>query len=138
MVLREKNMKCIELEFQGYTWDEYFYAIANKPGILVVYRGGLDSEGTAKMKEIIYVDEADEINTIYESIEIGRIRKTIGITDRLFFSYAEMQSKGRTEVTKLLKSSLMHGSSNENELSTVRLTCKGACALFPHKILQEI
>ena len=128
-------MKEYTLKFEGYTWDEYFYVIANKPGVLVAYRGGLDSEGTALMKEIIYVDEADEINTIYESKEFCEIRKIIGITDRVFFSYAETKSKGRSEVARLLRSSLMQNSTYGNKFPNVRLTCKGACALFPKELL---
>ena len=74
-------MKQLELEFQGYTWDEYFYVIANKAGILVAYKGGLDSDGIPQMKEIFYVEEADEINTIYESTKLNEIRKRVGKTD---------------------------------------------------------
>lgn len=33
-------MKEYKLKFQGYTWDDYFYVISNKAGILVAYRGG--------------------------------------------------------------------------------------------------
>ena len=62
----ETNYMQISLEFQGYTWDEYFYVIANKPGIVVVYKGGLDSEGAIRLDNIIYVDGADEIGQVYE------------------------------------------------------------------------
>lgn len=131
-------MKEYTLKFEGYTWDEYFYMIAGKQGILVTYRGGLDSEGAAQMKEILCIDDADEINTIYESTKFDEIRKRIGNTDRLFFSYAEIGRKDRADITRAIKESLMSGSIKENKITDVRLYCKGACALFPKELLQEI
>ena len=68
-------MNCYNLVFQGYTWDDYFYYIANKPGILVAYRGSLDSEGAIKIDEILYVGEYDNNSTIYESDFLDEIRK---------------------------------------------------------------
>lgn len=132
-----QDVKRYALKFQGYTWAEYFYVIAGKPGILVTYRGGLDNEGTAQMKEILSVDEADEINTIYESKKINEIRKRVGNTDRLFFSYAEIERKDRAIITRDLKDFIILGSSKDNIISNVRLSCKGACALFPKELLQE-
>lgn len=38
-------MRVVQLEFLGYTWEDYFYVISNKSGILVAYKGGLDREG---------------------------------------------------------------------------------------------
>lgn len=130
-------MNQIDLKFQGYTWEDYFYVIGNKAGILVAYRGGLDSEGLVQMKEILFVDEADEINTIIESNQFYEIRKHISNKDRLFFSYAEMCQKGRAEVTRLIKNHLIFGFSKENELANLKVACKGACALFPKELLQE-
>lgn len=131
-------MKEYTLKFEGYTWDEYFYVIAGKQGILVTYRGGLDSEGAAQMKEILCIDDADEINTIYESTTLNEIRMRVGKTDRLFFSYAEIDKKDRADITRAIRDSLMSGSVKENKTSNVRLSCKGACALFPKELLQEI
>ena len=68
-------MKKYNLKFQGYTWDEYFFVIANKPGLVVVYKGGLDSEGAIRLDNIIYVDGADEIGQVYESKKLKDIRK---------------------------------------------------------------
>ena len=126
----------IGLEFQGYTWDEYFHVIANKPGIVVVYKGGLDSEGAIRLDNIIYVDGADEIGQVYESNIVKDIRKEISNTDRLFFSYAEMKAENRNEVVSTLKSLLKLESGNNNT-SKLKITCKGACALFPIEILSE-
>lgn len=38
-------MRKLELVFCGYTWDQYSFIIANRGGILIAYRGGLDIEG---------------------------------------------------------------------------------------------
>lgn len=134
----KQNVKRYTLKFQGYTWDEYFYVIAEKSGILVAYRGGLDNEGAAQMKEILYVDDADEINTIYESTRFNEIRKRVGNTDRLFFSYAEIKQKERAEISRAIKDSLFPNSIKKNKLLNVRLSCIGACALFPKELLLEI
>lgn len=124
-------MKQYNLTFQGYTWDEYFYMIANKPGILVAYRGGLDNEGAVRLDEIIYVDEADELGALYESKQFAEVRKNISNKDRLFFSYAEMKNEGRSDVTSWLKHALLLKSSRKGELPKLDCNFKGACALFP-------
>lgn len=124
-------MKQVELEFQGYTWDEYFYVIANKPGILVAYRGGLDNEGAIKLDEIIYIDEADELGTLYESNKFAEIRNNVSNNDRIFFSYTEMKTDDRAEVTESLRQAIDSNSSLVMQTAKVNFTFKGACALFP-------
>lgn len=126
-------MKHYNLEFQGYTWDEYFYVIANKSGILVAYKGGLDNEGAVKMNEIIFIDGADEISKIYESDSFKKVRRTVENGEKIFFSYAEMNNEGIEEVTKTLNKYLIP--SMDSKESVVKITCKGACALFPKEIL---
>jgi len=126
----------INLEFQGYTWDEYFYVIANKPGIVVVYKGKLDSEGAIRLNNIIYIDGADEIGQVYDSKILKDIRKIISNTDRLFFSYAEMKAENRKEVVSTLRGLLKLES--ENNTSKLKIKCKGTCALFPKEILSEV
>lgn len=127
----------ISLEFQGYTWDEYFYVIANKPGIVVVYKGGLDSEGVIRLDNIIYVDGADEIGQVYESKKLKDIRKKVSNTDKLFYSYAEMKAENRKEVVSTLRGLLKLESENINT-SKLKITCRGACALFPKEMLSEL
>ena len=134
----KQDVKPYIIKFEGYTWDEYFYVIANKSGILVAYRGGLDNEGAVKLDEIIYVGEADELSALYESKQFTEARKTISKKDRLFFSYAEIGKKDRADITRVIRDSLMSCSVNENKIPNVKLFCKGACALFPKKILQRL
>ena len=133
-----KVVKPYTLKFEGYTWDDYFYVIAGKSGILVAYRGGLDNEGAVKLDEIIYVDEADELSVLYESKQFIEARKIISEKDRLFFSYAEIEQKDRADITRALKDYLIPGSIKEIIITNVRLSCKGACALFPKELLQEV
>lgn len=129
-------MKKYELKFEGYTWDEYFYVIGNKSGILVAYRGGLDSEGAIKLEDIVYIDEADKLSLSYESSYIKDIRKRLD-NCRLFFSYAEMKNDGREDVVKELKRYLLPINNEKSVLPQMKLLCKGACSLFPKELLQE-
>ena len=132
-----KMEKRVSLEFQGYTWDDYFYAIANKTGILVVYRGGLDMEGFVKMDEILYIAESDRLSKIYESEVISKIRKSISPTDRLFFSYAEITDDNRNEVVSCIKRKLnLTEDDNDNGIA-LQISCQGACALFPEEFLNN-
>lgn len=128
-------MRQYDLKFEGYTWDEYFYVIANKAGVLVAYKGGLDSEGAVKLDNIIYVGEADELNILYESHAFKTIRKQTGSQYRLFFSYAEMPKGNRAEVTQALKNAIFRENSNNNN-TNVNLICEGACALFPQELFK--
>ena len=129
-------MKQYELKFHGYTWDEYFYVIANKSGILVAYRGGLDCDGAIKIDDIVYVDGADELSLVYESRVFKEIRKHLD-NCRLFFSYAEMKKDGRDDVVKVLKQSLLPFCPEESNLPQIKIICKGYCPLFPKELLQE-
>lgn len=106
--------------------------IGNISGILVAYKGGLDNKGAVIIHEIIYVGEAEELSTIYESEDFNKKRRLVSAKDRLFFSYAEMK-EGRAEATQLLKKAL----SCEGSLNNVKLACKGACALFPNYLLYK-
>ena len=125
------------LVFQGYTWDDYFYAIANKTGILVVYRGGLDIEGFVKTDEILYIAESGRLSKIYESEEISKIRKSILPTDRLFFSYAEIVGNIRSKVVSRIRRKLnLAEDDNENDIA-LQVFCQGACALFPKELLNN-
>lgn len=126
-----------QLNFQGYTWDEYFYAIANKSGVLVTYKGGLDSEGFVMMKEIIDVDAADRMSDIYESQRFIQIRKEVSPNNRIFFSYAEMKDGNRDAVVSILKEKLNLQSSHKGGKYPIQLLCEGACALFPEDLLIE-
>lgn len=128
-------MREIKLLFQGYTWDEYFHMISNKSGILVVYSGGLDSEGAIKMHDVIYVDDADELIIIYESEKFEEVRKSVGNYDRLFYSYVEMNQEGRADIKDLLRNHLLPRTTVKDRFSDIKLKCQGACALFPKKIL---
>lgn len=128
------EMRKIELKFHGYTWEEYFYTIANRSGILVTYKGGLDCDGFVKMDEILLVEGADIIGDIYENKHLTQIRKNLYSGERLFFSFAEIE-KGRDEVVEILNNLLIHKNSQLEFKKTIALSCNGACSLFPEEIL---
>ena len=131
-------MREVQLEFQGYTWEDYFYVISNRSGILVAYKGGLDREGAVILDEVIYVDEADKLSVIYESESFLEARIKIGKDERVFFSYAEICDEGREEMTQILKTYLMPTLRTKREQASIKLNCKGACALFPEEVLKAI
>ena len=126
--MEELENKSIILEFQGYTWDEYFYVIANKSGILIAYKGGLDKEGTIRLDEIVFVGESDE------SHDFDMIRCKISDGEKLFFSLAEMQDTNRKEIVKILKEILIPNDVSKEHMK-YKVNCKGACALFPKDVI---
>lgn len=125
----------VELFFYGYSWDYYFYTIANKSGILVAYRGSLDKEGFIKMNDILFIEGADTLNDLYESEKFVEIRNALSPGERLFFSYAEIPKASRDETVATLKKIVGLGMPSSSESELVHLSCKGACALFPKDIL---
>lgn len=48
--------------------------IAGRRGILIANRGGLDSEGSVRLDEIIYVDGAESLGALLESERLNKIR----------------------------------------------------------------
>lgn len=130
-------MKKIKLKFWGYTWEDYFYIIANKSGILICYKGYLDSEGDVKMKEIILVEEADKFSDIIESENFMNVTRETNKTDRLFFSFAEINGDERRQAKKILKNMLITKSDDTEYDNETVVTCTGACALFSKQLLQE-
>ena len=128
-------MKEYKLQFLGYTWDDYFYVISNKSGILVVYRGNLDNEVAVRLDEIVYVDEADELGYIYASNEFKKVKERISVYDKLFYSYAEIDPTDREKI----KDTLSHYLSDKGSYkSSIKIECRGACALFPKEIAIEV
>lgn len=129
-------MNQTELFFQGYTWDEYFYVISEKRGVLVTYRGSIDSEGVVKMDEILNIEGAEILREIYERNQMQEIRdKVFANGGKLFYSYAETgesYSKIAAYLNEIIKPRF-NNNSGVTEKATV--LCKGACALFPDKII---
>lgn len=114
------------LDFQGYTWDQYFYVIAHKSGILLTYRGDIDREGAIRLKEILSIDGADNVGEVYESARMKDIRNTLLPGELLFFSLAEIEGEERDLCLKYLKHRL-----NKEDINNVgSVIYKGACALL--------
>ena len=128
-------MRKLELVFCGYTWDQYSYMIANRRGILIAYRGGLDSEGAVKLDEILYVDGAESLETLFESDQLCEIRKTLKHDEMLFFTYSEVIGELQNIVYTLnTKLKPLFPSVTINGVE-IPISCKGACALFPELLL---
>ena len=119
-------MKEILLDFQGYTWDNYFYVIAEKSGILLTFKGGLDSEGAIELDEIVSVDEAIKFSEIYESDKLREIRNKLKVNEMLFFSYAEAKKEQRITV----KDALIKRLSGDQRNEIIVIKTNGACALL--------
>ena len=131
------DMKIIELEFLGYTWEEYFYVIAEKSGILVTYMGSLDSEGAIKLEEILCVSEADRFSDILDTLSCKFNKERLD-NKRLFFSFAEIEKTSRTVLAEALNDIIFSKTFGNKSFSDVKIVCKGACALFPKELLQTI
>lgn len=131
-------MKQYELTFQGYTWDEYFYVISEKRGVLVTYRGSLDSEGTVKLDEILQIDGSERLREVYEQSQMQEIRSEVSVSGgKLFFSYAETD-ENYSEIAAYLNEMIKPRFNNNREVTgKVSALCKGACSLFPDKIISK-
>lgn len=119
-------MNQLILNFQGYTWDQYFYVIAHKSGILLTYRGDLDNEGAVRLKEILSIDGVDNVGELHECARMKDIRNTLKSGDMLFFSLAEIEGVERDFCLNYLRHKL-----NKEEISNEgSVVCTGACALL--------
>lgn len=131
-------MKKCELVFQGYTWDDYFHIIADKSGVMVVYKGGLDCEGAIKLDEIVFIGGSEKLNDLYESQDLCEIRRNVNLGDRLFFSYASTNREDRNDIVSTLNEKILSSKRRKSAIrADVCLICKGACALFPNELLSE-
>lgn len=125
-----------KLEFQGYTWDDYFYVISNKKGILITYRGSLDNEGSVRLDEILYIAGAEALCSVYEGAVLKELRSRIDAKDSLFFSYAETDNY--QQLANILVGLLHPKYNEESEKADGPLpVCEGACALFPKQIVNN-
>lgn len=127
-----------KIEFYGYTWDEYFYVISEKRGVLVTYRGALDSEGALNIDEPLFIEGAKRLRDIYESAIMQEIRYEACLKgSKLFFSYAEID-ENYSEIAAYLNEIIKPRYNNNMGLTEMKMAlCKGACALFPDKIISK-
>lgn len=128
----------LKIEFQGYTWDEYFYVISEKRGVLITYSGSLDCEGALKMGEIIFIEGAERLGQIYEGNLMQEIRKAVYETgNKLFFSYAETDENYSVIATNLIDIIQPRFNKKKGLIEKKMALCKGACALFPYIIISK-
>lgn len=122
-------MQKVVLDFWGYTWDEFRGLVGDLLGIVLVYKGRLDSEGFPKMEELLFIDYSS-INKIADS-EVGRkIRGAIKDNDRLFFSYAEVSADLAHDVlSKLIYNNQPRYNNINTKSNNLIVVCKGCCEL---------
>lgn len=125
-------MKEIVLDFQGYTWDDYFFVISTKAGVLLTYKGRLDNEGKIVMEEILSIDKAEKFQTIYDGEHLAKIRKKLNPLDRLFFSYAKLT---KDEADFVIQTIQNKKNNRETSIPDIYIKLKGACALLDKYLL---
>lgn len=123
-------MNTYSLKFQGYTWDDYFFMIADKQGLLIIYSGMLDDEGIPTMKEILYVGWMKELSNIYSCGIIESICKKKPRNRLLFFSYAEIDKEMGALFADVI--------TGKKKYAKEMFTCEGACALLPNEMLKGL
>ncbi len=131
-------MKNCELVFQGYTWDDYFHIIADKSGIMIVYKGGLDCEGAIKLDEIVFIGGSEKLNDLYESQDFYEVRRNINFGERFFYSYASTNREDRDDIVFALNEKILNSHRHKSTTGVdICLICRGACALFPEEFLSK-
>lgn len=124
------------LEFFGYTWDDFFHVISDKEGVLVTYRGCLDHEGVPLMKEILFIDYGKRLGDVFKSDCFKTIKFELGRSEMLFYTYAPTKEIDGIKIKEALISALKPRLNNDSTRpEIVELHCKGACALFPKHLL---
>lgn len=123
-------MRTIDLYFWGYTWNDYKSQIDNTLGILLIYRGGLDSEGIPVMKELLYIGYGT-INRIVGSDKWQTIMSVLHPCDMLFYSYAEVDDSVVKDVLAVLieKGKPKINDNIQNPVE-VMIKCHGSCAFL--------
>lgn len=127
-----------DIAFFGYTWEDFFHVISDKEGVLVVYNGCLDSEGTPMMKEILYIDYGKRLGDIHMSENFQILKSEMGMNELLFFSFAPTNEIDGRVIKEILVCHLKPRYNNKVAVpGHVELHCKGACALFPKHLLSD-
>lgn len=133
---KDKSKMRFEIEFWGYTWEDFFHVIFDKGGVLLTYSGSLDNEGIAQMEELLYIDYAPRLEDIYNSKAFNYMKSEIGEDKKLFYSYTPTKELyGKTIRDALVYELRPRFNILKPCRPNVELYCKGACALFPQHLL---
>lgn len=130
-------MKQVELNFYGYTWEEYAFQISGLKGIFIVYKGRLDPEGLIELKEVLYIGYHKGLIELYDQKIIESIKQFITSSDRIFLSYAEVPLDiVGSEIASMIIEVVhpKHSLKSAGCASDIRVICKGSCNLIPEII----
>lgn len=131
-------MKVFELNFYGYTWEEYAFQISSLQGVFIIYKGRIDAEGFIELNKVLYIGYHRCIIELYDQNIFESIRHFISPLERIFLSYAEVHSD---EIGKELASLMnkevtpLYKNLEIRILSNYKLVCKGNCDLIPKEII---
>lgn len=130
-------MKEVELNFYGYTWEEYAFQISSLQGIFIIYRGRLDAEGFVELNQVLYIGYHKGIIELYDQKVFESIRQFVAPSERIFISYAEVHSdEVGNDLTSLINMEVspLHMDKELRKVSNYKLICNGNCELIPKEI----
>ena len=131
-------MKVIELNFYGYTWEEYAFQISSLQGIFIIYKGRIDAEGFIELNQVLYIGYHKGIIELYDHNVIESIRRLVAPSERIFLSYAEIHSDvvGK-DMASLINNEVkpLYKNKETREVSDYKLICKGNCDLIPKEMI---
>ena len=130
-------MQAVRLHFYGYTWEDYWWQISNKQGIVIVYRGKLDPEEGVVMEEILHISSTS-VKDIHDNSIMTEIKKSMEPKDMLFFSYSEVDSEIANDVKNLLVDKVRpHFNKVCTTSRNLTIESSGKCALLPDVIISN-
>lgn len=91
--------KTYDLDFNGYWQDKNKSGLPHVPGIYCVYKGTLQPGDTVLLDKIVYIGEAEDINSRHNDSQHEHYNdfvKVCGGVDHIWYSYAKVLG-GETE-----------------------------------------
>ena len=131
-------MKVIELNFYGYTWEEYAFQISSLQGIFIIYKGRIDAEGFIDLNQVLYIGYHKGLIELYDQNVIECIRRLVAPSERIFLSYAEVHSDVvGNDMASLINNEVkpLYKNKEIREVSDYKLICKGNCDLIPKEMI---
>lgn len=131
-------MKLVELNFYGYTWEEYSFQISSLQGIFIIYNGGLDAEGFVKLNQVLYIGYHKGLIELYDQKVFESIRQFVAPSERVFISYAEvLNDVVGNDLVSMINNAVKPLYMNKaiKNVYDYKLICKGNCDLIPKEII---
>ena len=131
-------MKVVELNFYGYTWEEYAFQISGLQGIFIIYKGILDAEGFVVLNKVLYIGYHNGLIELYNQKVFESIRQFVAPSERIFLSYAEvLNDVVGNDLATLINNEVnpLYKNKETKIVSDYKLICKGNCDLIPKEII---